>query len=75
MGQLVPLLVNLLLIFNIYILFYRDLESIERINKIKKTRIEDSDDEDLTVGEDNYEDEEVSVRQKSIKKCILVLFI
>jgi hypothetical protein len=56
-------------------LFYRDLESIERINKIKKTRIEDSDDEDLTVGEDNYEDEEVSVRQKSIKKCILVLFI
>ncbi len=53
-------------------MFYRDPESIERINKIKKTRTEDSDDEDLTVGEDNYDDEEVSVRENQIKKSILV---
>jgi hypothetical protein len=37
------------------------LESIERINKIKKTRTEDSDEEDLNVDEDNYQDDEISV--------------
>jgi hypothetical protein len=47
-------------IFNKY-LYFRDLQSIERINKIKKNRTEDSDEEDLNADEDNYEDEEISV--------------
>ena len=44
--------------------FFRDHESIERINKIKKTRTEESDDDDLNAEEDEYDDDELSVRQK-----------
>ena len=44
----------------------RDLESIERMTKLKKTRTDDSDDEDVDAQEDNYDDDEVSVRKFSI---------
>ncbi|CAF0825519.1 unnamed protein product [Adineta steineri] len=44
-----------------------DPESIERINKIKKTRTEDSEDEDLNVQEDEYEDDEVSIDENDEK--------
>lgn len=44
----------------------RDLESIERISKLKKSRKnDDSDDEDVDAQEDDYEDEEVSVRSRT----------
>jgi essential nuclear protein 1 len=44
-----------------------DLESVERINKIKKNRTEDSDEEDLNAEEDNYDDEEVSIDEEDEK--------
>ncbi|CAF2506290.1 unnamed protein product [Rotaria sp. Silwood2] len=44
-----------------------DPESIERINKIKKNRTEDSDEDDLNVQEDDYDDEEVSIDEEDEK--------
>ncbi|CAF4924719.1 unnamed protein product, partial [Rotaria sp. Silwood1] len=44
-----------------------DLESIERINKIKKNRTEDSDEDDLNAEEDDYDDEEISINEEDEK--------
>ena len=48
-----------------FLSFFRDLETVERINKMKKTRTEDSDEEELNAEEDDYDDEEVPVRDCS----------
>ncbi|UJR35992.1 hypothetical protein I4U23_028732 [Adineta vaga] len=44
-----------------------DPDSIERINKIKKTRTEESDDEDLNIQEEDYEDEDISINEDEEK--------
>lgn len=53
----------------------RDQESIERINKIKKTRTEDSDEEDINAEEEDYEDDDVSVRNRIESKFEFSYFL
>ncbi|CAF5149300.1 unnamed protein product, partial [Rotaria magnacalcarata] len=43
-----------------------DFESIDKINKLKKTKVEESD-EELNGEEDQYDDEEVSINEEDEK--------